>query len=246
MALPLSRATPERLAAVRLLATDVDGTMTSRGKLHPDIPAWMERLAQAGIEVVPVTGRSAGEALALARYLPGVQRALAENGAVVVQPDRPAQLLHGAADRGELEARMRLLDPSLQPAPCAPFRLADLAFERESRTEAQLQSLSRRAVGAGLQLTWSSVHVHASRHAPDKGEGLRLMLGVDHPPERIATIGDARNDAGLWNRLLFGVTVGTAEVASQLETLPSTPEFLSGPGVDGWLELVSRLIEARG
>src|SRR5687768_660769 len=55
---------------IALVATDVDGTLTSRGEILAPVLAALADLAAAGIEVVPVSGRPAGEVLGLVRYLP--------------------------------------------------------------------------------------------------------------------------------------------------------------------------------
>jgi hydroxymethylpyrimidine pyrophosphatase-like HAD family hydrolase len=246
---PLAEAPAPLLRSIRLLATDIDGTMTRAGKLPPEVLQALQRLHAAGVEVVPVTGRSAGEALGLARYLPTVQRALAENGAVAVVPDAPHRLLLGHADRPRLLAVARDITDvgsPLEPAPCAAFRLADVAFERAGRTLEQLSALRVRAREAGVQLSWSSVHVHLSLHVPDKGAGLLgLLAGGRVKPGEVATVGDAPNDAGFWVPGRFGLPVGTAEVAGQSAALDSLPLWAVGHAADGWLELAEALLRAR-
>ena len=49
----------------------------------------------------------------------------------------------------------------------------------------------------GVHLVWSSVHIHLSLHAPDKGVGLLTFLQeMSIPPAAVAAIGDAPNDSG--------------------------------------------------
>jgi len=73
---PLSTVTlPSNL---RLIASDVDGTLTEGGKFSPKLITAIESLTQAGIEVILITGRSAGWVQALNNYLP-VSGAIAEN-----------------------------------------------------------------------------------------------------------------------------------------------------------------------
>lgn len=84
---PLAAAPVAVLKHIRLLATDVDDTMTSKGALLPATLSMLHRLHRAGVRVLPVTGRPAGEVQGLARYLPHVSAAIAENGAVLVTPD---------------------------------------------------------------------------------------------------------------------------------------------------------------
>ncbi|HEY9651783.1 MAG TPA: HAD hydrolase family protein, partial [Coleofasciculaceae cyanobacterium] len=64
---------------IHLVATDMDGTLTQRGKFTSALFQSFEALAQASIPVLIVTGRSAGWVSGLASYLP-VAGAIAENG----------------------------------------------------------------------------------------------------------------------------------------------------------------------
>src|SRR5438128_2036065 len=131
---PAARAA--RGGRVRLVATDVDGTLTREGKLAPEVLAAIARLVVAGIEVMPVSGRSAGEVLGLVRYLPGVRRGIAENGMVEVIPDRPVRHLgaQDSADRARVRAAAERVAAGIG-LPLAStaddvFRIADVAFER--------------------------------------------------------------------------------------------------------------------
>jgi len=247
--LRLEQTPPERLAAVRILATDVDGTLTRGGELSHGVLADLAALHDAGLEVVPVTGRSAGEALALARYLPGVRRAVAENGLVAVTPDQPPRLLVAPFDRDLFILFKEHLSRELLIAPCAPFRMADVAFERGDRSDAELAVLADRVRRAGFDATWSSVHFHLCPAPPDKGAGLRALLSEEGTgPAAVAAVGDAPNDAGMWRwSRAGGVAVGTAEVVDRWAWIPADarPEVLTGPGVDGWRALAAALLATR-
>lgn len=63
----------------RLIATDMDGTLTQQGKFTASLLQSLEDLSLANIPVLIVTGRSAGWVSGLATYLP-VAGAIAENG----------------------------------------------------------------------------------------------------------------------------------------------------------------------
>ncbi|HTL87953.1 MAG TPA: HAD hydrolase family protein, partial [Leptolyngbya sp.] len=65
---PLDQA--ENLESIRLIATDMDGTLTIDQKFTPQVLRAFEQLNQAGIEVLIVTGRSAGWVSGLIHYLP--------------------------------------------------------------------------------------------------------------------------------------------------------------------------------
>lgn len=252
---PLATADPARLAAIRLVATDIDGTMTRAtgrsggGRLDTRVLDAFARLDAVGIAVLPVTGRPAGEALGLARYLPGVHHALAENGATFLTPDHPVEFLHPAPDRQRLLAAADELAAQSRPWVLAPdhfCRLADLAWLRDGRDDAEISRLQHAARDIGLWLVWSNVHIHLSQHPPDKGLGvLDIAARLHVPASAIATIGDAPNDAGLWTRGRFGLTVGTGQVRGQEAYIPDLPEFLVAEASDGWLALAEALIRAR-
>src|SRR5215470_3206559 len=73
-------------ANVRAVFTDMDGTLTSRGRVLAPTYSALAALDNAGIPVVLVTGRPAGWAEAIARLWP-VRAAVAENGGVLFLPD---------------------------------------------------------------------------------------------------------------------------------------------------------------
>jgi hypothetical protein len=230
-----------------MVATDVDGTLTRGRKLGADVVAAVSRLSRAGIVVVPVSGRPAGEVLGLCRYLPGVSYGIAENGQVAVLPDHAPRLLVPSADRTELRAlalaAARGLGLELRTTADDPFRVVDVAFEREDRPPEVLRELARELQGRGLHTIWSSVHVHVSAAAPDKGAGLLQLaaeLGVD--PGATLTLGDAPNDAGLFRSGCFAATVGTRDILHQLADLPQAPRWVTRGGeAEGFLEVAAGL-----
>ena len=244
---PLAEVDASVLRGITVLATDIDGTMTTAGKIPPAVLEACERLYAVGVEVVPVTGRSAGEALGLARYLPRVRRAVAENGAVLVEPDAPVRWLFGRPDVSKLRETAALLGGTrpLKPAPCAPFRVADAAFEREGRETDELVALRSAALAQGVQLVWSSVHIHLSLHAPDKGAGLVALLSDETRPGAVAAIGDAPNDEGFWRPGRFGLPVGTSAVLRPSSGIDCLPRWVVGEGAVGWVELAEALVNAR-
>ena len=52
--------TSERLTDIRLIATDIDGTLTSEGKFTTELLNAIDLLTAKGIKLLLVTGRSAG------------------------------------------------------------------------------------------------------------------------------------------------------------------------------------------
>lgn len=248
----ISRVSPSDVAGVTLVATDVDGTLTRGGKLDPGVLGAIRRLVDAGITVVPVSGRPAGEVQGLVRYLPGVRRGLAENGLLEIVPDlaprwlgvptdKPRLHRVGAALNAECSAGLRLTGDDY-------CRLGDVAFERDGRDEPELLRLRREAEARDVHLVWSNVHIHLAQAIPDKGAALlQLLAELKVPPTQVATIGDAPNDAGLFTPGRFAVTVGTADVLGQLAYFPAAPRLVTaGREADGFCELAELLLRSRG
>ena len=71
---------------VRLIATDMDGTLTQQGKFTASLLQSWEDLRAADIPVLIVTGRLAGWVCGLVSYLP-VVGAIAENGGLFYPAD---------------------------------------------------------------------------------------------------------------------------------------------------------------
>lgn len=246
----ISRLDPAELARVCLVATDVDGTLTRGGKLDPGVLAAIRRLVDAGIAVVPVSGRPAGEVAGLVRYLPGVWRGLAENGLLEIVPDRAPRWLGAPTDRGRLHrvgAELNAAGAGLRLTGDDFCRLGDVAYERDGRDETTLLDLRAAAEAHGVHLVWSNVHIHLAYAVPDKGLALlQLVRELSVAPERVATIGDAPNDAGLFRSGRFGLTVGTADVLPQRAYFPELPRAVTAGGeTDGFLELAELLLAAR-
>lgn len=236
------------LGRVRTIATDVDGTLTHGRALDPEVVRVIAALARKGLRIVPVSGRPAGEVLGLCRYLPGVERAIAENGLLEIVPDQPPRWLGEPTDRAALLEAGRLLNQEhearLRLAADHPFRLGDVAYERDGRGPVELERLRRAAADLGVCMVWSSVHVHLTPRPPDKGLGL-LRFAADHglDPATILTIGDAPNDEGLFAPGRFGATVGTADVPAQAPAFRWLPAYVTtGRESMGFLEVAEALL----
>ena len=67
---PLAAFPEAERRAVRCVLTDIDDTLTTDGRLQAVAYSAMERLAAAGIAVIPVTGRPAGWCDLIARQWP--------------------------------------------------------------------------------------------------------------------------------------------------------------------------------
>src|SRR5579863_7817278 len=84
--LPFHEFPPARLRKIRFVLTDMDDTLTFRGRLQSATYAAMEDLRSAGIVVVPVTAAPAGWCDLIARMWP-VDAVIGENGGFYFRRD---------------------------------------------------------------------------------------------------------------------------------------------------------------
>jgi HAD superfamily hydrolase (TIGR01484 family) len=243
---------PQR-SQIKLVATDMDGTLTRQGQFTADLLQGLERLHQACIPVVIVTGRSAGWVQGVAHYLP-VAGAMAENGGVYfagVQatadlladlPDISIHRQHLAAAFEQLQQRL----PKLEPSRDNPFRLTDWTFDITGLTQADLDWLEQACQAAGFGFTYSTVQCHLYPPGQSKAAGLMQVLQQHFPnisPREVITLGDSPNDESLFNQALFPNAVGVANLKDYWDHLTHRPAYLTnGAEVDGFLELVEILL----
>jgi hypothetical protein len=252
----LAESSPSVLADIRLIATDMDGTLTDRGQFTPTLLRHLTDLAAAQIDTLIVTGRSAGWVQGLVAYLP-IVGAIAENGGVFIpqgswEPmglvDLPAIAEHRAQLAG-LFAHLRTDFPQLQPAADNAFRLTDWTFDIGDLSPADLDRIADLCQAQGWGFTYSTVQCHLRPAIQDKGVGLQRVL-QDHFPhltrQQVITVGDSPNDAGLFHPQHFPLSVGVANVAHYCDRLPHLPTFITRqPEVQGFAELAHWLLESR-
>ena len=68
---PLTEYSQNALRKIRFVLTDIDDTLTENGKLPAESYQALERLQQAGLKVIPITGRPAGWCDHIARMWAG-------------------------------------------------------------------------------------------------------------------------------------------------------------------------------
>ncbi|PWC40361.1 HAD family hydrolase [Azospirillum sp. TSO22-1] len=255
---PLAEAPVERLRRVSLVLTDMDDTLTHRGRLSAATYAALERLEAAGIPVIPVTAAPAGWCDQMARMWP-VAGVIGENGGLHVQ----RQGVGGAAHRfwhgngrAAVLARLRALAdeviagiPGIALAPDQPFRLTGVAFERPAdpvRRGWLLDSLR----AAGADVTVNSLWVLAWSGGYDKLSASRRFLAaahgvdIDARREEILYVGDSANDAPMF--AFFPNSVGVSTVTEHLADLPMAPAWITrGPGGQGFVEAADAVLAAR-
>ncbi|MDY6939225.1 MAG: HAD family hydrolase [Cyanobacteriota bacterium] len=237
---------------IRLVATDMDGTLTRSGKFTSALFEAFARLGRSQIEVLIVTGRSAGWVSGLAHYLP-IWGAIAENGGLLYRSDRefPISLIPIAdpiAHRQNLARVFEFLKrdfPHLQESADNQFRVTDWTFDVRGLSEEDLQRLSAACRERGWDFIYSTVQCHIKLPAQEKALAIGQVLR-DYFPEfdrdRVVTVGDSPNDRSLFDPTNFPHSVGVANIADYLQQLPYAPAYITeGPEGEGFCELVRYL-----
>ncbi len=253
--LPLSCA--PRGDRIRLVATDVDGTLTQAERFTPDLLAALGELSRAGIATLLVTGRAAGWADALRHYLP-VAGAIAENGGVFLPGGSGAIERLGSrlgslggptgAYRRQLAeqfARLQRSFPRLQEATDNAFRLTDWTFAVGDLSAAELDEIATLCREAGWGFTYSTVQGHIKPPTQDKATAIAAVLARMFPAlarDRVLTVGDSPNDESMFDRARFPHSVGVANLARYCDRLDCLPTYITTAAEsEGFCEIVRHL-----
>ena len=239
--------------SIRLIATDMDGTLTRQGKFTPLLLQALESLKAANIPVVIVTGRSAGWVQGVVAYLP-VAGAIAENGGLFYPGDTDPEFLVELPDiathrqaLAKLFHQLQQAFPQIQEAPDNRFRLTDWTFDVRGLSTADLQTLGDRCHAAGWGFTYSTVQCHIKPAAQDKASALEQVLQRHFPgiaPAQLVTVGDSPNDESLFDRSRFPYSAGVGNVRHYLDQLTHQPTAIANAeAVEGFWELAQQILE---
>ncbi len=238
---------------IRLVATDMDGTLTAQGELTSDLLSAFEALAQRGVDVMIVTGRSGGWVSALVNYLP-VVGAIAENGGLYIdkcssEPIVLSDILHMSQHRDrlcELFQKLKQHCPQIVPAADNAYRSTDWTFDVAGLDDTDIAELKAICEASRMGFTYSNVQCHIQVDQQNKATGLKSVLQQKFAhldTTEIITIGDSPNDESLFDAELFPHSVGVANVSDYLPVLTQQPAYITHkPEVQGFLEVVACLL----
>lgn len=242
------------LHRIRLIATDMDGTLTMQGKFSSSLLPALERLNRAEIQVLIVTGRSAGWMSGLVNYLP-IWGAIAENGGLFYRSDSQ-ELLVPIPDvplhRQQLATmfeKLRLYFPNLQESQDNAFRLTDWTFDVAGLTLKEIEAMHSLCQDNGWGFTYSNVQCHIKLAAQDKASGLNQILHTyfsHYDRQQIATAGDSPNDESLFDACQFPISIGVANVQHYQSQLQHLPTYLTSSAEGkGFCEFVNAVLASR-
>ena len=242
---PLSAVPEAARRGFRGVLTDIDDTLSTRGRIHAAAYAAMERLRGHRLLVIPVTGRPAGWCDHIARMWP-VDAVVGENGALyMIHDERQAKLRKRyaeGADSGIFAARLeRIAQTILREVPGAAlasdqrYRETDLAIDYCEDVPALPRDSVNRIVdlmrAEGMAVKVSSIHVNGWFGAYDKLTTARALLseefGIDLERERdrFVFVGDSPNDEPMFD--YFPYSVGVANVRRFADCMSVLPGYVT-------------------
>ncbi len=238
---------------IRLIASDVDGTLTRSDRFTPELLELIAQLTKANLPLLLVTGRSAGWVDALRNYLP-VVGAIAENGGVFFPQDGSYQLLGDfpplATHRQHLSDaffQLQQLHPQIQASTDNVFRLTDWTFDVAGLSEEDLGAIALQCQLWGWSFTYSTVQCHIKPKLQNKAWGIQQVLKEHFPslnPAQVLTVGDSPNDEAMFDPTIFPLSVGVANILEYAERLQHPPQYVTTqPEVDGFCELTNLLCQ---
>jgi HAD superfamily hydrolase (TIGR01484 family) len=232
--------------------------MTTGDRIEASTYEALERLGDAGIPVIMVTGRPAGFGHTFMKMTP-VVACVAENGGVTfVREGRKLVKSYGVPAASLPEWRRRMNDiavdvmskvPGARLSSDSKYREVDLAIdwnEEQSLSREEAETCVRLIQKAGFAAVRSSVHVNFGPPHFDKLSAcqqiVRRVLGGDITDlAPYVYVGDALNDAPMFAG--FPTSVGVANVRTWWDELAHKPAYITerpeGPGLR---ELVSHVL----
>ncbi len=225
---------------------DIDDTLSTEGKITAEAYGAMARLQEAGLRVIPVTGRPAGWCDLIARLWP-VDGVVGENGAFYFRYDQAAHKMRrhfvdDAATRASHRTRLtQIAHEILQAVPGTAiaadqhYRECDLAIDFcedvAPLPQAAIDDIVMRMEKHGLTAKVSSIHVNGWFGRYDKLSMTKTLMreafGVDLDAARASYvfIGDSPNDAPMFG--YFPHAVGVANVVDFGARVDPLPAYVS-------------------
>ncbi|HUO91124.1 MAG TPA: HAD-IIB family hydrolase [Rhizomicrobium sp.] len=244
--LPLARLSARDAARFRFILSDIDDTLTHRGRLLAETYRQMEALQTKGRKVILVTGRPAGWCDLIARFWP-VDAVVGENGAFYFRYDhRKRKMLRKFrrpqkqrdADTARLRsmfARLRREFRGIELAADQPFRISDIAIDvcedRLPLPDRTVRRLMARLEEMGATVKLSSIHINAWIGDFNKLQMIRELLRDAYGLSGTAMqkscvyLGDSPNDEPMFS--YFRNSIGVANIRTFAPRMTALPRYVT-------------------
>ena len=232
---------------IKLLATDIDGTLTadrSSNIIPVEAIEFMRKLESHGVHVSLVSANALPVIAGLKRYLGLKGPIIAENGALIFINESYESLTKYSA-RDILEEVLSKLGNYVEDSWQNDFRLHDYALKVRTEYSSRARyvfKLVKEYVESRyewVRVTFSGYAIHLTPADVDKGKALRyVMKKLNLKREEVVAIGDSLVDVDLIKEAGIGVAVSNAD-----EELKKVADLvLQNPSYKGFIELAKMII----
>jgi len=243
---PIAKIPQTDKKSIRYVLSDIDDTLTLNGRLPAVVFAAMERLKQANIRTIPITGRPAGWCDHIARMWP-VDGLVGENGAFYFYYDERKRKMRRRyfksdeqrkIDRQKLEnLKVKILReiPGCRVSADQAYREADLAIDYcediPPLPSEDVDRIVRLFEAAGARAKISSIHVNGWFGEYDKLTMTRMLfeevfnVNLENAIENVIFIGDSPNDVPMFR--FFPHSVGVANVLQFKDKITYPPAWVT-------------------
>jgi phosphoglycolate phosphatase (TIGR01487 family) len=226
---------------LRLVAVDVDGTLTESSKslrLSPHSIEAIRMLKARGYTIALITGNVLPVAIGLSIYLGTEGPVVAENGCIVFYPDslREEHVCRGAPGSEVVELVKSM---GFKPAWQNRFREHDLAFHMPRDADYSLVRKVRELVEPlGFKVYWSGFALHIQPQGGGKDRGVEAILShLNLTWDNVAAVGDGENDIPM----LLKARLSATTIDSPATVKRAVKYVASKPGGEGFLEFAKLL-----
>lgn len=239
----------------KVVFTDVDDTLTYNGTLPVETFQALYRLKEAGIEVIPVTGASAGWCDCLIKTWP-IQHIIGENGALSMQKDTTGIVRRYFVkeskvvieDMEKLQAIAVQLSntfPEIQYTQDQAFRLTDIAFDIGQAVTVDSQRADQATqwlTTLGVHAKRSSIHINVWIGSHSKASGAVAWLQKNNIKiQDCLFIGDSPNDESMFET--FPLSIGVANIKKFIPGMKHLPNYVTkNQGGHGFVDMVNCLL----
>jgi HAD superfamily hydrolase (TIGR01484 family) len=261
---PLAAFPIDARRAIRGVFCDIDDTLSTEGRITAEGYASLQQLQQAGLWVIPVTGRPAGWCDFMARMWP-VDAVIGENGAFYFRYDLTTRkmirrFVDDAATRAKYRASLAAIAADIVAAVPGAAIAADQAYRETDLAidvcedvpplpQSAIDEIVIRMQQHGLTAKQSSIHVNGWFGHYDKLSMAKVLtreiFSVDLDTEHYSYIfvGDSPNDAPMF--AYFPHAVGVANIQDFGVRVSHLPAYITQARCGaGFAEVVTHLLAA--
>lgn len=199
------------VAALKVFAVDIDGTLTENGggMVHLAALAKLRYLEKMGYPVIYVTGRSSIEAYVLAVFGGTTRVAIGENGGVITIAPEKHRLL---ASKEKCVQGYEVLKKNLEGVKIKPTfpRMTEVVLLRTFDIKEGQKILDEHHLP--LYLSDSKYAFHINENRINKAYGLKEALAVlKVEPKQVVAIGDSETDVPMYDICGYSIALGHAD-----------------------------------